>query len=152
MNVPTPADELAGRVVDFSPVALLSRLAMTQNLKDTMADHRRRVNNSHRAQMRAAGLEDIVTDSAGKDDDMGDTIVARDIVMQAPPQPQAATPKGLSALTKAGVGAAILLGGAGAGIIANELLKDQTPAPPAVTDTDTDTDTWKHVDFGIETK
>jgi hypothetical protein len=149
-----PLDQIAERVAEAAPTRVLPFLAALNNMKGTWADSRRRVNDSHRAQMSAAGLEDIVKESAGKGDEMGDTIVTGDIQITQQPQPAAEPSKGLSTLGKLGVGAALLFGGAGAGIVANELLKDQTPAPPTqqAPHVDADTDSWNNSQFGIETK
>jgi hypothetical protein len=152
MNDPRhPLDQIAERAAEAAPTVLLPKLAALNNLKALWSDHRRRVNDSHALQMKALGQ----TPTPAPQDEMGDTIVTGDIrIMQQPQQPAASN--GLSTLGKIGVGAALLTGGAGAGIVANEVLKDQPPAAVAPVepgvDIDTDTDTWLNSNFGIETK
>lgn len=160
MNDPRhPLDQIAERAAEAAPVAILPRLLAIKDMALSMASYRRRVDDGHRMGARALGMEDIVKESAAKaGDDMGDIFVCGDISTTQAAQPQlapaaaqAAPAASSSMLTKAAVGAALLAGGAGAGIVADKLL-DGPNQPPAMVDTDTDTDTNTHFDFGIETR
>jgi hypothetical protein len=76
------------------------------------------------------------TPSSTEEPPVGNLVVAETIHFEerATPRP----PKGLGIVGKLLVAASLLAGGAGAGVLVNELL---SPDPPAAVDTDTDTTT-----------
>lgn len=74
----TAKEKIAERVADLAPGMVAAARAMAlQDHRRTLNSYQKRVNDSHRMQAKALGMEDVVSDSP--EDDMGDIIVTGDI-------------------------------------------------------------------------
>lgn len=128
----TPAQEAVERLAEGLPGLKLAAGAVgLANHQQLLHDHAKRVQDSHRIQMRALGLE-LPEGGEAEADDMGITICGDNCFNQAkpdpvpttspPPAPQPAPPPGPAQPTttplwkKLAVGAALVGSGAGAGV------------------------------------
>jgi len=75
--VQSPHQEIAERVAEVAPgLAAAAHLSAVQDARQLQADHRRRLADSHRAQMQALGMES--TESPGGDD-VGNLVITGDV-------------------------------------------------------------------------
>lgn len=91
MSELTAKEKIAQKVADLAPGMVAAARAMAlQDHRRTLNSYQKRVNDSHRMQAKALGMEDVVSDSP--EDDMGDIIVTGDNYYygpQPPPMPWA---------------------------------------------------------------
>lgn len=139
-----PLEEIAKRVSEGATgLATAAHAVAVRNYAVSQGDYRHRINDSHRAGMKAIGLNRDELSASDAEDEMGDIIVTGDVYgdraiaglqRQSPPDREAPSSRTLPSLI---VAASLLVGGAGLGVLVADWL---LPDPPAAVDTDTATD------------
>jgi len=132
-------EEMANDVAKGAGLKMAASAIGLANHKQMLDSHARRLEDSHRAQLKAAGLvPDFEPTNAESEDVPGDVNVTGDSWNYY----QQATPAKKNNLATAALVAAGLASAGGVGGLATWLLNRQpAPTPPAVTPIDTDTDT-----------
>jgi len=124
----SPMEEMADRAAEAAPAAVLvPKLIAINDYRKSGSDYRKRVNDSYAAGMRLLGID--VGQPEG-DDVSGDISVRGDTTVNNP------IPPAMSGLTKGVMAAALLGSGAGAGILANQILPDDSQPSVAQPDDD----------------
>lgn len=129
------AQEVADRLLDQSPAWGLPRIFSGLHLQSMLHDCRQRLHDSHKLQMKTLGGE------ASEFDEMGSTIIARDVTVN---QPTPAKKIGSALLAAASVATGLATGAGGLAVLQWWLNRPETPAVQTV-----DPSEWQ---LGIEVK
>ena len=156
----SPLEEVAKRFGETVPGMLVAANAVgLEDHRRMLASHARRVDDSHRAMAKAAGMEDLIADPPESDSNMGGIVVTGDINITNPSAAQQLAPAapnsapaaqqssgvngGVPGWVKSGLVATGMVGSALGGALLPGLVGNQRPAPqppappPSYTDTNT---------------